>query len=439
MLPSSYLRPMQSVPAGLVLAPHLTEVEEDRARSASSLADAFGEFIATSARLEQSYRGLQEEVAGLRHELLERNAQLEQSLAENRRMRGTLEQMMDAMPCGVLVIDPTGVVSFVNPEARLLLGIQAKLTPPQVSGLIAELLPAVLFCHTTANEAEFEREMRVTVEGRERWLQVRRRILPEHRDPLGAHFLLLLRDVSLRRQAEDSREAGRQALAQAEISTVLAHEIRNPLASLELFAELIEQDEEGRSQWISHLRAGIRSLSGTVNNVLAFYGRGSWCEVPVALHQVVAEAVAFLQPQAVQASVSLQALDGPEAYVRGNADALRQLLLNLIANALRHTAAGGSVTVRLEFAMAQATLEMPFVHPTVRLECRDTGTGIDPALLETIFEPGFSAAGASSGLGLAVCRQIAQRHHGTIAATQPEGQGARFVVELPLLQQEEAA
>ena len=60
----------------------------------------------------------------------------------------------------------------------------------------------------------------------------------------------------------------------AGITTILAHEIRNPLASLELFAELIENDADRRPQWISNLRVGIRTLSGTVNNVLSFHGSG---------------------------------------------------------------------------------------------------------------------------------------------------------------------
>ncbi len=81
---------------------------------------------------------------------------------------------------------------------------------------------------------------------------------------------------------------------------------------------------------------------------------------------------------------------------------------------------------------------VPFAHDCARLECRDTGSGIDTALLERIFEPGFSASGCSSGLGLAVCRQIAERHHGTIIARNMSG-GASFVLEIPLLRAGEAA
>ena len=72
----------------------------------------------------------------------------------------------------------------------------------------------------------------------------------------------ILRDITANKQAEQEREAARSAMALAEISTILAHEIRNPLASMELFAGLIAEDPEQTTQWVSNLRAGIRLLSG---------------------------------------------------------------------------------------------------------------------------------------------------------------------------------
>ena len=92
-------------------------------RSATLLASAFTEFIAASSRLEKSYRQLQEEVSELRVELSARNAALSTSLAENERMRLDLQQIVDSMPCGVLVLDRQGEISMINPESRRLLGL----------------------------------------------------------------------------------------------------------------------------------------------------------------------------------------------------------------------------------------------------------------------------------------------------------------------------
>src|SRR5579863_5557772 len=109
MLPGSHPVPMNERNAALLHSPQL-------------LADAFSEFISASATLEASYRDLQQEVAHLSVELSERNAELTRSLEENDRMRATLQQMIDSMPCGVLVLDAAENIVTINPEGRRLLG-----------------------------------------------------------------------------------------------------------------------------------------------------------------------------------------------------------------------------------------------------------------------------------------------------------------------------
>src|ERR1700739_55096 len=90
-------------------------------RSSGLLADAFSEFISASSLLEASYRDLQREVAHLVFERAERNAALTRSLAENDRMRAALQQIIDSMPCGVLVLDTAETIVTINSEGRRLL------------------------------------------------------------------------------------------------------------------------------------------------------------------------------------------------------------------------------------------------------------------------------------------------------------------------------
>jgi two-component system sensor histidine kinase FlrB len=226
-------------------------------------------------------------------------------------------------------------------------------------------------------------------------------------------------------------------MALAEITTTLAHEIRNPLASMELFAELIDTDNERRGEWISHLRAGIRSLSGTVNNVLSFHGSGTLNRTPVALAAVIGNAIQFVQPLADQASVSLEWLsDHGEVQVMGNESALQQVVLNLVSNAIRHTPAGGNVTVslRLERSGARNKESGEKIEQLIA-EFSDTGCGIRPDQIDHIFEPGFSGSGDTSGLGLAVCERIMKQHGGGISAANCE-HGARFTLHFPVHQME---
>jgi two-component system sensor histidine kinase FlrB len=205
-----------------------------------------------------------------------------------------------------------------------------------------------------------------------------------------------------------------------------------------LFAELIEEDGEGRSEWISNLRAGIRSLAGTVNNVLSFHGSGSLTLTPLSLPALIGDAIRFAEPLANQASVSLEWLAADDAIqVMGNESALRQVILNLLSNAIRHTPADGKVTVsvRYENTAAKSERQKKSYHQVIA-EFSDTGCGIRPDQIDHIFEPGFSGRGDSSGLGLAVCERIMLQHGGRISAANRAGSGAQFKLHFPISKME---
>ena len=415
-----------------------------QARSAALLAGEFSEFILAASRLETAYRALQEEVSELGLELSERNAALNTSLAKNECMRRALQQIVDSMPCGVLVLDRDGHLSTINPESKRLLrldgtdfGDGSPMTLHQISALSGVNLES---CREHAPIADTAQEFCVRDTLGTRWLEVRDRRLFHQTDGVNVldQTILILRDITAQKRSEQEREAGRKAMALAEITTVLAHEIRNPLASLELFAELIEKDGDRRGEWISNLRAGIRSLSGTVNNVLSFHGSGAIKLAPLSLHSLIGSAIQFVQPLADQATVSLDWIAGGEqTQVMGNESALQQVVLNLVSNAIRHTPAGGSVTVSLRperIAAESENREKQIEY--IIVEFTDTGCGIRPDQIDRVFEPGFSGSGDTTGLGLAVCDRIMKQHGGQISATNGLHSGAIFTLSFPVHQME---
>jgi PAS domain S-box-containing protein len=414
------------------------------ASSAALLAGEFSEFIAAAARLEYSYRALQEEVSELSLELSERNAALNTSLADNERMRLALQHIVDSMPCGVLVLDRDGEISMINPESKRLLGLDrthfgegCKTTLRQISAWSGVNL--VAYCEG-ASIADTQQEFCVQGSSGMRWLEVSNRRLFDQsvHAEVPDQTILILRDITAHKRSEKDREAGRKAMALAEITTILAHEIRNPLASLELFAELIEQDGVRRGEWISNLRAGIRSLSGTVNNVLCFHGSGSLKLVPLSLSTLIGKALRFVQPLADQADVALEwSADHDSTVVMGNESALQQVILNLVSNAIRHTQADGTVTVSLRPQQHIAKGENRSEQTEyVSAEFADTGCGMRPDQIAHIFEPGFSGTGDTSGLGLAVCERIMKQHGGWISASNGIHSGARFTLFFPVAQAE---
>ncbi|HEX4488320.1 MAG TPA: ATP-binding protein [Terriglobales bacterium] len=363
------------------------------------LADAFAAFTAAAGRLEGSYHQLQGEVSRLREELEERNAALGLSLAENERMRMGLSRILEALPSGVIVLDGNGRVSFVNPEAKRLLG--------------DELLTLLTRVGRKPNE---EQEFCVGAESKKRWLVVR--------TAAGKNELVLIvRDVTAQREMEREREEARRLIALAEMSSVLAHEIRNPLGSMELLSGLLMTSDLGSEQrkWVEHLQAGVRSLSATVNNVLRVHTLGVSSLAPLQIGAVLRSAVRFIAPLADQNGIKVWTdMELCDAEINGNAGELQQVILNLALNAFRHTTEGGQVKIR-------ARVE----ERTVAIAFSDSGSGIPEEDLEKIFEAGFSTKNDSPGLGLAVCRKIVQQHGGTIAARNQNG--ATIRMEFPIL------
>jgi PAS domain S-box-containing protein len=463
MLPSSHLAPINLSPVecrsdGLV-SEQVDELKVDgiagwmqdaknesgmQARSAAILAGEFSEFISAATRLEISYRKLQGEVSELGLELTERNAALHASLVEIERMRLALQQIVDSMPCGVLVLDRDGQILIINPESIRLLGLDeshfasgSKKTLRQISERSGINLEAA---YESASSSEAEQEFCVRDSSGKRWIEVRNRRLSERTvgNERSDKTILILRDVTAQKRAEQEREAGRKAMALAEITTILAHEIRNPLASLELFAELIEQDGGNREEWISNLRAGIRSLSGTVNNVLSFHGAGSLLLSTVMLPAQIGNAIEFVRPIADQAGVSLEFVtDQDQADVMGNESALQQVFLNLLSNAIRHTPAGGKVTVSIRREGSVINGEgVVQDRGQIMVQFSDTGSGIRPEQIGRVFEPGFSGGGDTTGLGLAVCERLMKRHGGQITVSNGIKSGAIFTLLFPEIQQE---
>jgi two-component system sensor histidine kinase FlrB len=421
MLPSSHVAPINKLGPEALQSPQL-------------LADAFSEFISASSLLEASYRDLQQEVAHLGLELAERNAALSSSLAENDRMRAALQQMIDSMPCGVLVVDTAEAIVMINPESRRMLELGSR----RVRNLrdLAAVSQVDFESLMDGSADHLDTEVCIPSAAGQRWLAIgNRRLLSvtagqgSGNERAALQSIWILRDITANKQAEQEREAARSALALAEVATILAHEIRNPLASMELFAGLIADDPEQSAQWVSNLRAGIRLLSGTVNNVLSLHCEGHSHLAPLNLIACMQGGVEFVQPIAEQAGVSLSfRTEGERLMIQGSENGLRQIILNLVCNAIRHTPAGGQITVTANRESRPSGIR-------ALVEVADTGCGIPEHMLEQLFDAGFSAEGNTPGLGLAVCKRLMQQHGGEIRVSSQVNRGTSFQLEFPTYEQ----
>jgi two-component system sensor histidine kinase FlrB len=374
-----------------------------------TLADAFSSFIAAAGSLERCYTQLEGEVARLRSELEESNRDRDRSLEENRRVRQYLKLILENLPCGVLVVDGDGRVAVANPETERLVGIAAQ---EELPGWMNALLPRLT---SAPAELEFLAAQSTAIA-----------IRPAHfENSEGQASIFILEDVSEAKRLQQEREIFRRRQALGQMSTLLAHEIRNPLGSLELFAGLLASSDltDDCRNWVEHLQAGLRTLTATVNNVLHFHSVTPCERAPLSLADLLDSVAGFLRPLAQQSRVRLEVrhrLDG--VMVSADRHRLEQVLLNLALNAFRFMPGGGLVRIAGGRRDRRAWVEVA-----------DTGPGIAPDTLASIFEPGFSTRPGSPGLGLAVCRTIVEQHGGTIDVCSQPGRGARFIFEIPLV------
>lgn len=407
------------------------------------LAGAFASFREAAASLEHSYAQLHREVIRLRSELEESNQELKSSLQENRAVREFLHRILEVLPCGVLVTNASGEITLANPEARRLLGgpLAGRMEGNKIPSWMQAIQPDIHEDGAKEKSAK-KNEDTATLEHECSpdgvvWIAVRRVQLDTSE---GANTVLTLREVTQTRQVEALREELRRREALTEMSALLAHEIRNPLASLELFAGLLAESPlaDDCSCWVRHVQAGLRTLAATVNNVLQFRGHPQPELVPTDLGELLANFENFLRPVAQQAEVEiLLAHDLHDVFVLADRHRLQQVLFNLAWNAFRFMPDGGTLTI--SGVVQEKNAQNRKASPVARISIHDTGCGIPPEDIAKIFQPGFTTRPGSPGLGLAVCQELISQHGGNISVESVPGQGTTFHLELRIAEKAEGA
>lgn len=212
-------------------------------------------------------------------------------------------------------------------------------------------------------------------------------------------------------------------VALGEFATAIAHEVRNPMATLKTSAQALarrEADAERRAL-LDDMVGEIDRLGRVMQDLLE-YGRPRQAEPrPVAARELLRRAQSLMAPTAAHAQVSLNAQGDADLVVLADADQIQQVLVNLLLNALDATPPGGLVSLRVFRGGNHGEIEV-----------RDTGRGIPDALLDKVMQPFFTTKPSGTGLGLAICRQLVELNGGGMRIVSSEGQGTTIRLSLPL-------
>ncbi|MDB5329072.1 MAG: two-component system sensor histidine kinase [Phycisphaerales bacterium] len=218
--------------------------------------------------------------------------------------------------------------------------------------------------------------------------------------------------------------------ALGEMAAGMAHEIRNPLGGIQLYASLLAKDVADRSDSLELVRkisGGVKRLEGLVGQVLQFTREINVHPAAMDLADAVRQAVEYAGP-AFEARSTRCVVEGPDAMpVTADPLLLGQAILNLLLNAAEaaeQADGGGQVTVRYTPPLAESEARQ------FHLAVTDSGPGIPPAILDRIFNPFFTTKAKGTGLGLAIVHRVVEAHDGTILAANVPGAGARFEIRI---------
>ncbi len=246
-------------------------------------------------------------------------------------------------------------------------------------------------------------------------------------------FVLTFQDVTESRRLE--REAGVQQrlAAVGEMAAGIAHEIRNPLASMSGSIQILRQElplSPDQSQLMDIVLRESERLNETIRSFLAFARPQPLSSTRMDLRTVVSETATLLQNDAQVAETHEIVVDRPpgEVWFDGDEGQIRQIVWNLATNGLRAMPHGGCLRLGVSASPGAAP-------ETVVLTIRDEGTGIAPEELDGIFQPFRSSFARGTGLGLSIVQRIVTEYDGEIQVTSARGSGTTVAVRLPVKRQ----
>lgn len=266
-----------------------------------------------------------------------------------------------------------------------------------------------------------------------------REILEDSADHLDRSYRELKRQADQIIEIEGQLRRADRLSAMGELSAALTHEIRNPLGSIKGTAEILRDDfpkGHPKAEFLDILLKETDRLNKVVEDFLG-YARprtgGEGFET-IDAGVLAEETMTLLSAQARKAGVTLEGDPAKGVFVNGSPVQLKQVLLNLILNAVQATPKGKTVKVGVREAEGTVKgLEYRDVAGKLAVvTVDDEGEGIPPEAMERVFEPFFTTKNEGTGLGLAISQRIAEAHGGTLTVENLQDKGARFTLTLPI-------
>ncbi|MBI4420989.1 MAG: PAS domain-containing protein [Gemmatimonadetes bacterium] len=364
---------------------------------------------------------------------------------EVRRLRLEASDILRNIPSGVISVDGEGTLLFVNPAAESLLGVPATDWVNQpILHLLRERSPELwgaIRATSQTGQPVVRAEGRVTLGERSFPIGLATTAVATPEDA-PASVTAIFTDISDQKRLEQLHLRTERLEAVAELSTSLAHEIRNPLASIRSSVEQLARAARGNEDERFLTQLVVREsdrLSRLLSEFLDFSRVRVTRRRPVDLGLVAQAAVDLIRKHPDCQPGAEIAVHRAPAHMEGDEDLLHRVVQNLVLNAVQAAGAGARVGVEVREAVASELPRGVAIEGPVLLRVRDNGPGIPEELRHRLFLPFVTGRIGGTGLGLAIVQRAVQAHRGLVLLDTEPGKGTTFTVLFPAKAAAEAA
>ncbi|MCX5835436.1 MAG: ATP-binding protein, partial [Deltaproteobacteria bacterium] len=333
--------------------------------------------------------------------------------------------ILDSMPIGVIVTDMNGDIQSINRYAKSIMNLHdIPINNQNISSLLDNQNMSPVGNMFTAESFMETKGYKIIRNGR---------ILEMVGAPLCAESDLLtgvvftIKDITETERSRELEKKQERHAAIGELSAHIAHEIRNPLGGIELFASLLIKELK-RKKDIHRVNQIIAAAKNVEDRISSLLLSNETCQIPVSyvnIHETLRDILLFSEQIIDQETIFLSARYADvEPVIECNPDIMKQVFLNLIMNALRAMADGGRLDIKTSYLPEFQSIEIHFIDHCVP---------ISKNIRFSIFGHPSQTNGNPSGFGLAIVHNIVKMHKGSMRMEYSEGGGTAFILSFPVV------
>ena len=361
----------------------------------------------------------------LADQLRRTDIKLEQNRVSLEDLRALHENIISSIQSGLITVNQNHQITFFNHFAEAITGLSStEVLYKDITGLFADLRQ--IFSNEDKLHSQHEEHTSQILRGRVAFVRWTISPLLDSREERIGH-VLIFDDVTRVREMEARMKRDDQFATVGKLASAIAHEIRNPLASIsgaiQLLNQTIELEDDDR-RLMNIISREADTLNQWITDFLTYARPRYGDRVPIDFRAMISDAALVLKQDPKSERLNLTVEAGDEALVLADPTYLKQVLWNILKNALQAMPDGGDLTITLDPTNDER-------GEFYRASFKDTGGGIPEAVRERIFEPFFTTKEGGTGLGLPTVYRIVTEHGGTVTLETEMGVGTTFTVALP--------